>query len=232
MKQRRTLLATLTIVALLCTVPGSLALANKTDERAKQRAAKLEKKRQKELKKLRKLKRNEFYIIGKIEILPKIRRNEQRLETISSDRLRNKVYGFYSNQVVDMANLGMGAGKHAVLVDLNSNFIAKRRKTDKLFYSGGMVWMNSTARHSGHMNSKTTIYTGQLYLPGGMVYNIKQGDQAVYVGTLRYTRDKHNRIKSVKYINDFKRASAHFYRVIGNQSIKVRLAKPRKAPRT
>ena len=47
--------------------------------------------------KFRTLGGDEIYVVGKIEIIPKILREEQNLKTIGDARLTNEVYVFFSD---------------------------------------------------------------------------------------------------------------------------------------
>ncbi|MEN8171035.1 MAG: hypothetical protein ABFS08_12505 [Pseudomonadota bacterium] len=218
-------IACFTMVAGCQTTPEQRAAKQAAKEKA--RAAKLEKKRQATIKKLNILKDGEFYVVGRIEVTPKIKEEEQNLKTLGSKRLKGKIHAFFSNQFVDIREQSFGIIKHVSEVPLYEDFIIKRRKSDKLFYSGGSIWLESAASYSGHMNKQTTVHMGKLHLPGDLVYKLKPGDKAVYVGTIRYYRDEYNAIKKVKYINQYSNANKVFKKTIKDQTIKLRRVKPK-----
>lgn len=202
--------------------------AQAEDKKAKAREEKQEKKRQAELKKLRNLKDGEFYVVGRIELIPKLKGDEQNLKTGGSGRLKNKSYVFFSNQFVDITSQGMGLVKHAALVPLDETFVIKRKVTDPVYFSGALIMMESSASHSGYMNNQTTIHTGSMYLPGDRVYPLKAGAKALYVGTLKYYRDDYNAIKKVQYVDEYKKAQAEFRKIIGDPKIALQQGAPKK----
>jgi hypothetical protein len=61
-----------------------------------------------------------------------------------------------------------------------------------------------------------------------MVYKLRPGDKAVYVGTIRYQRNEYNAITKVSYINDYANANAMFRKAIQNPGIQLRVAEPAK----
>lgn len=172
---------------------------------------------------------NELFVVGKVELVPPLRADEQDLKTGGSGRLKNRVYVFFSDRFVDIPNLGLGAGKHAALVDLGKPFAIKRRGADSLHYSGGMIWMQSTASHSGYMNSRTNIQTGHLYLQSNYLYAITPTDKAVYVGTWRYHRNEFNQIKKVEYVDEYAQGLREYRQLIGDAAAPLRKISPRKS---
>lgn len=172
---------------------------------------------------------NELFVVGKVELVPPLRADEQDLRTGGSGRLKNRVYVFFSDRFVDIQNLGLGAGKHAALVDLNKPFTVKRRGGAATHYSGGMVWMQSTATYSGYMNSRSSIQTGHLYLQSNYTYDIAPTDKAVYVGTWRYHRNEFNQIKKVEYIDEYAQGLREYRQFVGDPNAPLRKISPRKA---
>jgi hypothetical protein len=167
----------------------------------------------------------EVYVVGRIDIIPPLSAAEQELRTITSDRLKNRGYVLLSDQFIDMDKLGMGSGRHAVLVDMNKHFVVKRKRFQDMHYSGVLILMKSTATHSGYMGRTTTINTGQLRLPGKTIYKIRPEDKAVYIGTLRYHRDDYNAIKRVQYVDEYNEALKEFHALHGSK-IALRRVKP------
>ena len=44
---------------------------------------------------------------------------------------------------------------------------------------------------------------GQVFLPGKLKFKLRDGDRAVYIGTMRYHRDVYNGITKVELINEY-----------------------------
>lgn len=160
---------------------------------------------------------SEVYIVGRVELAPPLAENEQELKTIGSGRLRQRGYLFLSDRILDLTALGMSAGRHAVLVDMNKDFVVKRKAFDEMYYSGVQIWMQS----AGHG-------IDQLNLPGGAVFNLRSGDKAVYIGTLRYHRDIYNTITKVEYVDDYVRAVKYFHKETAQTGMTLRKVMPEK----
>lgn len=177
----------------------------------------------------RTLNNTELFVVGKVELVPPLKPEEQDLKTAGSGRLKNRIYVFLSDRFIDMQNLGMTGGKHAALVDLNKTFTAKRRASAPLYYSGGMVWMQSAATYSGFMNRRTTVQTDHLYLPSQYTFAVEPKDKAIYIGTWRYHRNEFNQIKKVEYIDEYAQALRDYRQFVGDASAPLRKVTPRKA---
>lgn len=224
----RTRQMSLALIVFFAALSAACKTTAENEASAKANANKQERKRQQELEKIRVLKDGEIFIVGRIEITPKIRKEEQDLKTLGSGRLANKVHAYFSDKFVNITEDSFSNIKAIAEVPLEEDFVIKRKKGDMLYYSGGNVWLESSASRSGYMNKQTTINIGKLRLPGDMVYMLQPGDKAVYVGTIRYTRDAYNAITNVTYVNDYARANAKFQEVVKNPAIKLRVEPPRK----
>lgn len=172
---------------------------------------------------------NELFVVGKVELVPPLKPEEQDLKTAGSGRLKNRIYVFLSDRFIDMHNLGMGGGKHAALVELNKTFTAKRRGSAPMYYSGGMVWMQSAATYSGFMNRRTTVQTDHLYLPSQYTFAVEPKDKAIYIGTWRYHRNEFNQIKKVEYIDEYPQALRAYREFVGDGAAPLRKVAPRKS---
>lgn len=173
----------------------------------------------------RTLNNSELFVVGKVELIPPLRPEEQDLKTVGSGRLKNRVYVFLSDRFIDMQNLGMGGGKHAALVDFGKPFTVKRRSSMPLYYSGGMAWMQSTA---GYMNRRTTVQTDHLYLSSPYTFAVEPTDKAIYIGTWRYYRNEFNQIKKIEYIDEYVQALREYRQFVGDPKAALRKVSPRK----
>jgi hypothetical protein len=220
------MVALFAVLSVACKTTAEKESANA--EKAKTNAEKQERKRNAELEKIRGLKDGEIFIVGRIEVIPKIRKEEQDLKTIGSGRLINKVHAYFSDKFVNITEDSFSIMGTISEIPLEEDFVIKRKKSEMLYYSGGNIWLESSASRSGYMNKNTTINIGKLRLPGDMVYKIQPGDKAVYVGTIRYNRDTYNGITKVSYVNEYARANAKFQGIVKNPAIKLRVEPPKK----
>lgn len=153
------------------------------------------------------LQNDELILVGRVELVPPLSKEEQYLQTLTSKRFQGKVSVLFSDTLFDdLNNLPATANSHSTTVDIGSEFYARQPNSITLFYSGGIILTRSV--QSGNETIK---------LPGGIKYTLNNNDRAVYVGTLRYHRDDYNTITKVEVVNDFKRANEHFRKQFGNK---------------
>ena len=58
--------------------------------------------------------------------------------------------------------------------------------------------------------------TDNAYFPGGLKANIRPGDKAVYIGTIRYHRDEFFEITDAEIVDEYDRVKAEFEELLGN----------------
>lgn len=155
----------------------------------------------------------EVTVVGRIDIVPPLTKEDQKLKGIGSGRFKNRGYVFLSDRFVDLFKMRSG-GKHAELVDLGTHFVIKRKQFENLHYSGTMVM------------TKTDPYPEHVRFPGEVIYNIRAEDKAIYIGTLRYHRDEYNDIKKVEYIDEYNDALKEFYKFQGDSKTPLRKVLP------
>lgn len=206
-------------------VLGSSCAATPEENRALQLKAKKEKsanlaaQREVSLKELRDLGSDEIYLVGRIDIIPRIRNEEKNLDINSSNQLTDKFHALFNADYTNMKNVSE--------IPLYENFIIKVKKSKLLYFSGGDIWLESDATHSGFLSSKKTVKKGKLHLPGNWYYKIRKNDKAIYVGTIRYYRNTANAIKKVRHISSYSTAEKLFSKRIRNSKIKLREVNPR-----
>lgn len=194
-----------------------------------QRAAKLERKRQAELKRLRNLQEGEIYVVGRIELIPKLEYDETKLKTGRSAQMRDKLTTYFSSEFINITNTNsFGIYRHADVVQTGEFFVIKSRPKDKIYYSGATIWLESVA--GGFISNRrgSTVNLKFMFLPGDRVYNVKSGAKAVYIGTWKYYRDEYNGIKKMKYINEYKSAKKAFRKIITDPKIRLYKSTPKK----
>lgn len=218
-------------IALCLAITGSYGCKSMTpEERAAAMAAKKEKKRQAHIRKLKNIGKNEIYIVGRIDLVPALGKNEQDIHTFGTE-LRNHIMAFFSGRRVDPLKLSMGMMKDVVNVPIGDTFIMKRRYTDTMYYSGGLITLSSRVGNvnyrPGMMGGMTVVNNNRLFIPGGFSYKTRKGTKALYVGTLKIYRDKNNRILKTRVANHYKSAARHLRKTLGSK-IKLSYAKPKK----
>jgi len=149
---------------------------------------------------------DETVVVGRVEIVPPLRKGEQKIKTLNSGSFENKVFLIADEQPRAFT-------KEPVLSDyrgrieatLGENFFV-RSKGQPFYILGGMMYLDVGGRE---MN--------QAYFPGGLRVPVKSGDKAVYVGTIRYHRNEFWEITKVTIVDDYDGANAEFKKKFGTR---------------
>jgi hypothetical protein len=146
----------------------------------------------------------ETVVVGRIELVPPLRKNEQKLKGLNSGSFENKVFLFADEHyrvLTDEPGMADYAGRIEAI--LGKNFFV--RSDSKPFYIlGGMLYLDLGGRE---MN--------RAYFPGGLKVAIKPGDKAVYVGTVQYHRNEFFEVTKAAIVDDYDRANAEFKKKFG-----------------
>lgn len=158
-------------------------------------------------------------IVAKVELIPPLQKAEQKFawNVVGMDEFKNSVLFLPSDKYRRLE-------KEPSLLDYKKRFQLKLGETNytlsdnKSFYVlTGMIMLAS-----GEM-------VEHLYLPAGFKVDIRKGDQAVYLGTIRYYRDEFSGITKVEVIDDYKREYRKFRQKFGRHiKLKKRLVSGRK----
>jgi hypothetical protein len=145
----------------------------------------------------------ETVVVGRIELVPPLRKGEQKIEAINSGSFENIVFllADENNRALkgEPTNADYGGRIEATL---EKTFFV--RSSDKPFYIlGGMLWLEL-----GRTSNRA-------YLPGGLKASLRPGDKAVYIGTVRYHRDEFWNFTKVAIVDDYERANAEFRKKFG-----------------
>ena len=134
-------------------------------------------------------------VIGKVELEPPLDvKNEQTTHKmlIGDGAILNKIVLSYGQQYQPIKSGGypnFKEWKNYIKADLGKAFMV-RLPRGKMFINGGMVILD--ARDMGN-----------LQFPGGFYLTTPQHASAIYIGTLRYTRNVFNSIKKIEILDEF-----------------------------
>jgi len=149
-------------------------------------------------------------IVGKIEIVPPLDvKYEQRTHwnVIGDDAILNKIVMATGTdpKPVDTDNLVLSQWQDAIEAELGKVFFltGKRQRT---YLKGAMVNLDLHDQE-------------RLWFPGGLYFDIPKDADAIYLGTLRYTRNDFNEIKKVELVNEYKSASKEFSSRFGKRAM-------------
>jgi len=147
----------------------------------------------------------ETVVVGRIELVPQLRKGEQKLENLNSGSFENVVFLMADdkNRVLQSEPKAADLGGR-IEATLEQTFFV--RSSDQPFYIlGGMIWLEI----GRGMN--------KAYFPGGLRVPLKTGDKAVYVGTVRYYRDEFWNFSKVAIVDDYDRANAEYRKKFGTK---------------
>ncbi len=146
----------------------------------------------------------ETVVVGRIELVPPLRKHEQKFKGIIVGDFENKIILISDDQYRTLADEpGMADYAGRIEAKFGQTFFV--RSDSKPFYIlGGMMYLDLGGKE---MN--------RAYFPGGLKVSIKPGDKAVYVGTVRYHRNEFFEITKAVIVDDYDRANAEFKKKFG-----------------
>ncbi|MEW6777628.1 MAG: hypothetical protein AB1405_15125 [Bdellovibrionota bacterium] len=184
-----------------------------------------------EAQSLASLKPGEVILVGKVELVPPLDKDEQDLDW-GAGGLRGKIYLFAGDKWRDVdttpgfgLNRELDDGIEAVLGE--TFFVQSPHRPFVLLLS--MVILNLRAYATGPRSS--AVDTDYLFFPGGLQVSVQPGDKALYLGTIRYHRDEFFETKKIEVADDFGKAQAAFQKKFGGKvSLRKSLAVPLSKP--
>lgn len=175
----------------------------------------------KEIKTLSDLAPDEIAVVGEIEIIPKLKPGEQRIDfsgmdAETKDMYQDRVWVCFSAtpripvSCTDPINPKIGQ-VFTFAVKKNRNFIAGAGVTLVFAHEyAGMVRYTDGSSHGAFEENKQ-----EISLPISFKLNIKPNAKAIYVGKIRYYRDEFNSAVKYKVIDNYKSASKQFHKKFG-----------------
>ena len=160
----------------------------------------------KEAKSFRGVSKNEVIVVGRIDISPRLKKDEQDFYVPGivlfdfEKPFRNKVMLQFNAQPVASAN------ELVINPRLGKLFYFKVPRNNKYIVNGYIV--------TGFLGLGKTA---KIKLPTGFKVNFKKGDKAVYIGHLKYKRDDFDSIVSVKLKDNYNKAKKYFRKIFGKK---------------
>jgi hypothetical protein len=147
---------------------------------------------------------NETVVVGRIELVPPLSKDEQKLKGLGTGKFENKIFLMTDERyrvLTKEPEIADYAGRIEAI--LGKNFFV--RSNSKPFYIlGGMLYLDLGG---SEMN--------RAYFPGGLKVSLKPGDKAVYVGTVQYHRNEFFEVTKAAIVDDYDRANAEFKKKFG-----------------
>lgn len=155
---------------------------------------------------LSELQSGETIVVGRIELVPALKKGEQKIQGLNSGSFENKIFVITDDQNRVLKNepeVADYAGRIEAI--LGKDFFV--RSSNKPFYIvAGMMYLELGG---SEMN--------RAYFPGGMKVSIKPGDKAVYIGTVQYHRNEFFEVSKVAIVDDYDYANAEFKKKFGGK---------------
>lgn len=149
---------------------------------------------------------DETVVVGRVELVPQLHKDEQKIKGIVIGDVENKIF-LITDEKYRVLTKEPGIDDFAGRIEakIGKNFFV-RSHSQPFYILGGMLYLELGGRE---MN--------RIYFPGGMKVSIKPGDKAVYVGTVQYHRDEFFDIKKVAILDDYDRANAEYKKKFGSK---------------
>lgn len=140
-------------------------------------------------------------VVGKMELLPPVDiENEQRTHwnAPGDEAILNRVFMFTSAEPtpIDTDDVGMGDFKNSMAALWDVTFFLESTR-ERTYLRGGMMVLDSQS-------------SDRVWFPGGYYYDAPKEASAIYIGTLRYTRDDFYNTKKLELIDEYNSASKQF----------------------
>jgi hypothetical protein len=159
------------------------------------------------------LRPDQVLVVGRLELVPPLDEREAGFKSPFWKKYNNKAF-----VIVDDHDRKLT--REPALSDYSGRIEAQLGKTfmvqsdDRPFYILGSMIMLQAGKTDGE----------QVYLPGGFKVDIHPGDQAVYIGTIRYYRNEFFDIEKVTIQDEYEQASLEMKKQLGSsRPLKKRL---------
>ena len=146
----------------------------------------------------------ETLVVGRVELVPPLRKGEQRLTAIGTGQYENLMLlltGERDRPVPADPKIADYADR--IEAELGSLFFVRTRSAP-FYIQGGIVFLDMGSTMS------------RARFPGGLRVALKPGDRAVYIGTLRYHRNEFFDITDVQVVDEYPAANAEYSKKFGN----------------
>ena len=152
------------------------------------------------------VKAGETVLVGRIELVPPLMKGEQNVKTtLSPYKFKNQVFLGVENKYVKHDLNQQPKVNTFIQNDFGKTFYVKV-PARPVFFNVIFFYPTLTGRR-----------VELLYLPAEVMVDIKSGDKAVYIGTIRYQRNEFMDIKKVSVVNEFSRENRDFRKRFGKR---------------
>lgn len=148
----------------------------------------------------------EMVVVGRVELVPPLRKGEQRIRGMVVGNFENRMFLITDEQPRPLPReLKLADYTGRVEAPLGSTFFVRSRSAP-FHLLGGVLFLD----FGGDTQQRA-------HFPGGMQVAARPGDRAVYIGTLRYHRDEFFEISRVVVVDEYAQANAEFVKKFGTR---------------
>jgi hypothetical protein len=146
--------------------------------------------------------RGETILVGRVELVPPLQKGEQRLTAIGTGSYQNVMLLLTGERDRPLpADPKIADYADRIEAPLGSHFFVRTRSAP-FYIQGGIVLLDSAM--------------SRARFPGGIRVALKEGDRAVYIGTLRYHRNEFFDITDMQVVDEYAAANAEYVKKFGN----------------
>jgi hypothetical protein len=155
---------------------------------------------------------DEVLVVGRIEIIPRIKPEEQSYKATDPFNSKRHFLGRAVMFVSDKPEYQNHTG-HALNPALEETFFLKVPRSQR-FMVKGSVTMSFAMRTTSPRTA--TVDQTELMFPSPAELDMRPGDKAIYIGTLRMHRDEFHEVTKAEIRDDYERALADYRKKFGS----------------
>jgi hypothetical protein len=144
----------------------------------------------------------ETIIVGRVDLVPPLQKGEQRLTAVGTGSYQNLMLLLTGERDRPLpADPKIADYADRIEAPLGNHFFVRARSAP-FYIQGGIVLLDSSM--------------SRARFPGGLRVALKEGDRAVYIGTLRYHRNEFFDITDVQVVDEYAAANVEYVKKFGN----------------
>ena len=168
------------------------------------------------IKRLSQVKKNEAVVVGRVELVPPLKPDEQNIEMMGPYNDPNQYFFYIGRKMVEIPSSPIKTPHDQILMEKFGTTFYVRNPQRPMVFITSFIYMQLTRQ-----------VIERTWLPGGIVVRLEPGDRAVYMGTLRYHRNAFFDIEKIEIVDDYQREKQAFEDRFGKEiTLRKRLAEP------
>jgi hypothetical protein len=153
-------------------------------------------------------------VVGRLDLVPPLRPNEQQIRagTIDpfgvGDTMRDRGWLWFGRSPETPTEKG-----DVILNPTLGQLYFFRLPKGEPYMLGGFIRVQFNLNLTGPR--RITTEEARIEIAGGLRYDIRPGDKAIYVGTLRLRRDEFNEVVKAEIVDEYQSAAGEFKKRFG-----------------